>query len=466
VKKHVSLVLSLLALLAGVTVTVVVQPQWRNALRGQVGVCGNGILEGSEECDDGNNDDGDGCTSDCLPEDCGDGVVVAVEECDDGGDSADCDGDCTIVECGDYYANDAAGEECDSGGLDEEYCDADCTDAYCGDGYVNDSFEECDDGEETESCTIECLWSWCGDFYINSAAGEECDDGNAMDGDGCQSDCTIYIVGYCGDGIINYDEVNEECDDGNYDTGDGCSDECLLEYCGDHVLQEGLGEECDDGNPISNDTCTTSCIITFCGDGAIQNPSGAAIDSAMFLYYKFDEGAGQSLYDHAGESETATYQQLGPSSWTEETPDLQFANPFALQFDGVQQYASVSGYFNPSLSKATIALWVYPQSGGSTGVQPMVEKAHYSAGVSTIHYAIRRNGTTGYAELYFANTSFVTTVPIPENTWTHLAMTFDGQKLRLFKNGTESASKNVSGIITSTAPIYFWRYILEWIFGI
>jgi len=27
--------------------------------------CGNGILENSEECDDGNNRDGDGCSKDC-----------------------------------------------------------------------------------------------------------------------------------------------------------------------------------------------------------------------------------------------------------------------------------------------------------------------------------------------------------------------------------------------------------------
>ena len=28
-------------------------------------ICGNGVLEPSEECDDGNNDDGDGCSANC-----------------------------------------------------------------------------------------------------------------------------------------------------------------------------------------------------------------------------------------------------------------------------------------------------------------------------------------------------------------------------------------------------------------
>ena len=31
-------------------------------------VCGNGVPEAGEECDDGNNDDGDGCSADCLLE--------------------------------------------------------------------------------------------------------------------------------------------------------------------------------------------------------------------------------------------------------------------------------------------------------------------------------------------------------------------------------------------------------------
>ena len=28
-------------------------------------VCGNGIVEGAEECDDGDTDDGDGCSAQC-----------------------------------------------------------------------------------------------------------------------------------------------------------------------------------------------------------------------------------------------------------------------------------------------------------------------------------------------------------------------------------------------------------------
>jgi hypothetical protein len=43
---------------------------------------------------------------------CGDGLVGEGEDCDDAGPSADCDVDCTLVECGDGLANEAAGEAC------------------------------------------------------------------------------------------------------------------------------------------------------------------------------------------------------------------------------------------------------------------------------------------------------------------------------------------------------------------
>jgi len=49
-------------------------------------ICGNGILEGSEQCDDGNTISGDGCSSTCQLESavCGNGIVEGSEQCDDG----------------------------------------------------------------------------------------------------------------------------------------------------------------------------------------------------------------------------------------------------------------------------------------------------------------------------------------------------------------------------------------------
>ena len=53
---------------------------------------------------------------------------------------------------------------------------------------------------------------------------EQCDDGNAVSGDGCSADC---LWEECGNDII---DPNEECDDGNVYDGDGCSSSCAKEY--------------------------------------------------------------------------------------------------------------------------------------------------------------------------------------------------------------------------------------------
>ena len=47
-------------------------------------VCGDGNVDADEECDDGNTEDGDGCSSACEIEPrCGDGSIDPGEECDD-----------------------------------------------------------------------------------------------------------------------------------------------------------------------------------------------------------------------------------------------------------------------------------------------------------------------------------------------------------------------------------------------
>ena len=74
-------------------------------------VCGDGVREGTEACDDKNTVDGDGCSSTCTLEPdcgtgtcvtkCGDGIKQGTEACDDGNtvDGDGCSHDC-LVESG------------------------------------------------------------------------------------------------------------------------------------------------------------------------------------------------------------------------------------------------------------------------------------------------------------------------------------------------------------------------------
>jgi len=64
--------------------------------------CGNSIVEGTEECDDGNRSAGDGCSScqteNVQPDVCGDGAVGQTEGCDDMNTTPDdgCSGTCSV----------------------------------------------------------------------------------------------------------------------------------------------------------------------------------------------------------------------------------------------------------------------------------------------------------------------------------------------------------------------------------
>jgi cysteine-rich repeat protein len=92
-------------------------------------LCGNGILNPGEDCDDGNTRSGDGCSADCRSiELCGNGIVDIGETCDTAGASARCDPDCTLPLCGDGLLNVLAGEQCDDGNLTNgDGCESNCT---------------------------------------------------------------------------------------------------------------------------------------------------------------------------------------------------------------------------------------------------------------------------------------------------------------------------------------------------
>ncbi|CAE7944477.1 unnamed protein product [Symbiodinium sp. KB8] len=97
-----------------------------------------------------------------------------------------------------------------------------------------------------DSCNVVC-----GDGIRHVVAGEECDDGNLIDGDGCSRHCSIEAgftcptqgwpsvlltpcVPICGDGLRVGDEVVgslllTDCDYNNTEPGDGCSPTCEVE---------------------------------------------------------------------------------------------------------------------------------------------------------------------------------------------------------------------------------------------
>jgi cysteine-rich repeat protein len=98
--------------------------------------------------------------------------------------------------------------------------------------------------------------STCGNNITE--AGEQCDDGNVVNGDGCSSVCVLEVANICGDGVLN--ASSEQCDDGNVVNTDTCKNDCTANICGDGAVHVGV-EQCDDGNVVNGDGCNSTCTF-------------------------------------------------------------------------------------------------------------------------------------------------------------------------------------------------------------
>jgi ELWxxDGT repeat protein/cysteine-rich repeat protein len=199
--------------------------------------------------------------------------------------------------CGDGVTQPEDGEECDGEGGNS--CSSYCT--RCGNGEQAPA-EQCDDGNlvDGDACEANCTLPRCGNGILD--VGEECDDGNLEDGDGCESSCRLRG---CRDGFLS---AGEQCDDGNLEDGDGCDYNCTATRCGNGVLSSG--EQCDDGNHVAGDGCETDCTRTVGPDAWLvkdinsgregsSNPSGL-LTVGDVTYFFADTPCGRGLWKSDG----------------------------------------------------------------------------------------------------------------------------------------------------------------------
>lgn len=214
-----------------------------------IGSCGDGVVDADEECDDGNSDSSDFCTSSCTLNTCGDGsVYVGVEECDDGSQNGET--------CSALY-----GSTCSS-------CSVSCryevsSGAFCGDGVINGA-EYCDGSDIPYKWFDDAL----GIYSAENCTAAQVD--TARDFDGVTYHCRR--VGVCNGGSVN---------------GAYCTANVSFTSSEDTYV-------CGANSSCTYPTCSSSCVSScpFADSVAsltmVTNQPGADVDS-MAEVYTYDD---------------------------------------------------------------------------------------------------------------------------------------------------------------------------------
>ncbi|MCY1071642.1 hypothetical protein OV090_43260 [Nannocystis sp. RBIL2] len=238
--------------------------------------------------------------------------------------------------------------------------------AECGDGVV-ECDEACDAGPDNSdlepgACRTDCTAAGCGDSVVDYPDGEQCDDGNASDGDGCSAACQVESGAACGDGLLDLDQ-GEECDEGDVDPADGCGPNCQLEPpgggCGDGMI-DPLLEVCDDSNLDNGDACNPTCNLTNTtslfvgaqgqlglkdgvgGEARISGTGGLAVDLTHLYLADAQNNCIRRIDIATSEVETIAGSNTGMSGFADapDGQDARFAGLDAIATDGKTLWVS------------------------------------------------------------------------------------------------------------------------------
>lgn len=306
----------------------------------------------------------------------------------------------------------------------------------------------------------------CGNSSDPLDAGEECDDGNTRNNDGCSSVCQIEE---CGDGI---QQAGEQCDDGATDPGDGCDELCKSEICGDMII--AASEECDDGNTENNDGCSSVCMDEFCGDGILQDdeecddpdPNLCNADCTLVPvvtpspddyigYWKLDETnltanvEDSSVNSANGDPENNVNINLSDKA----TLDIALNNIASRDFDGDDHHIYFDGNSSHLFPETmTVSFWVKSDDedpGPRDGIVCKTDSTNWTKGWG--FYFNDDEEITFFIQKYWRNKARASINP---TAWNHIAGTYDQDggtdNIRIYVNGIEGSSDSYGGSIDAS----------------
>ncbi len=187
------------------------------------------------------------------------------------------------------------------------------------------------------------------------------------------------------------------------------------------------------------------------GNETTSAPVGVTVDNApppppptgLVAAWGFDAGSGPQAADASGNGHAGT---ISGAAWSAAGRHGQ-----ALNFDGVNDWVTVADAAALDLTnRMTLSAWVRPDTLGAWRNLIMKETS------ANLAYSLYAHDGTRPASWVYTNQyrSAAGGSALPLNAWSHLAVTYDGATLRLYRDGAQLAQTAFAqNMITSTQPL-------------
>jgi hypothetical protein len=155
--------------------------------------------------------------------------------------------------------------------------------------------------------------------------------------------------------------------------------------------------------------------------------------NAPIAYYNFDENGGTSVVDRSGNGFSGTIYNSAPYT------NGRYGS--GMRLNGTNQHIRITTQTGMNTNSGSVMAWVRPSSNPS--YDQMVVMGNRDSNRIFL-YRIANNGNLGLRLGTLVTTD--TGVNIPVNTWSHIALTYNGGSYQMYMNGRQVSSGSYTGL--------------------
>jgi hypothetical protein len=240
-------------------------------------------------------------------------------------------------------------------------------------------------------------------------------------------DLTANVTGTA-TGTINYTFYCNRSDSGtNITTGENAK------FIGVTDNPKTVADVCDYS---SAGTYTAKVIVERGTLAAEARTTVTATEAGLRGYWKLDESGGITAHDLSGNGRDGTLTSFGnPPSWLPDDGQIDGA----LDFDGVNNYVTISSSTLSSFAQSSVCAWIRPDDLASDVDKSRTVLNLYTSSTAGLRFGVNSSGKVFVA--YMNSTDYSKRVKdtgtmVQINQWTHICYTFNGSTVNIYVNGS------------------------------